>query len=696
MSQIHNEDELNFDEPRSSLQGGVSDAAERMEDSRPTAVENRSVEALVGLEEDGNRENLNPEVEPELDFDRPEEDLDPAEVVTRRSLADLPASRIAIVAGALGAVFFGAGGVWYVLSSRPLGESTPVVAEDETVEDESEAVFREPDGAMKVEVALARQHDELEALGQTRQEEEDNRENHQIRPDAEGKEDVEGKGDNESDDAPHPTTTRTSTPPPPPTRSSPSPRVRSNPPPSVRASDPPPPARTTPPISPPPPPPLPPTSPSFPSPAPLPPLSEPEPVDSYERWAILARLGSYKPSVSVSRSQQIPSSSTAMGEGFSEETQFNSIPVSVLEPPRLVARNQGISSSSTAMGEGFPEETRFNSIPVSVLEPPRLVARNQGISSSSTAMGEGFPEETRFNSIPVSALEPPPLGTRSQRIPSSSTAMGEGFPEETRFNSIPVSALEPPPLGTRSQRIPSSSTAMGEGIEKQPLQIAQTYNYNLEAEARILSDEPPPSPIKIAMGGRVRAQLETPVAWVEGEDLELPTFLAVLEEAILDARGDVAIPTGARLLLVQTSNAPALVRLEAIAIAFDGREVPLPQGAFSILAEGGEPLVAEALGEGNATGELLLGALFGGLSRVGEELTRPERQTQRNSIDGSSTSNTFGDRNPVGAFLNGSFEELGDAMESRTPTNLRPVTIWGLDAGTKLEIAVNYSFEWER
>ena len=622
MSQIHNEDELNFDEPRSSLQGGVSDAAERMEDSRPTAVENRSVEALVGLEEDGNRENLNPEVEPELDFDRPEEDLDPAEVVTRRSLADLPASRIAIVAGALGAVFFGAGGVWYVLSSRPLGESTPVVAEDETVEDESEAVFREPDGAMKVEVALARQHDELEALGQTRQEEEDNRENHQIRPDAEGKEDVEGKGDNESDDAPHPTTTRTSTPPPPPTRSSPSPRVRSNPPPSVRASDPPPPARTTPPISPPPPPPLPPTSPSFPSPAPLPPLSEPEPVDSYERWAILARLGSYKPSVSVSRSQQIPSSSTAMGEGFSEETQFNSIPVSVLEPPRLVARNQGISSSSTAMGEGFPEETRFN--------------------------------------------------------------------------SIPVSALEPPPLGTRSQRIPSSSTAMGEGIEKQPLQIAQTYNYNLEAEARILSDEPPPSPIKIAMGGRVRAQLETPVAWVEGEDLELPTFLAVLEEAILDARGDVAIPTGARLLLVQTSNAPALVRLEAIAIAFDGREVPLPQGAFSILAEGGEPLVAEALGEGNATGELLLGALFGGLSRVGEELTRPERQTQRNSIDGSSTSNTFGDRNPVGAFLNGSFEELGDAMESRTPTNLRPVTIWGLDAGTKLEIAVNYSFEWER
>ena len=622
MSQIHNEDELNFDEPRSSLQGGVSDAAERMEDSRPTAVENRSVEALVGLEEDGDRENLNPEVEPELDFDRPEEDLDPAEVVTRRSLADLPASRIAIVAGALGAVFFGAGGVWYVLSSRPLGESTPVVAEDETVEGESEAVFREPDGAMKVEVALARQHDELEALGQTRQEEEDNRENHQIRPDAEGKEDVEGKGDNESDDAPHPTTTRTSTPPPPPTRSSPSPRVRSNPPPTVRASDPPPPARTTPPISPPPPPPLPPTSPSFPSPAPLPPLSEPEPVDSYERWAILARLGSYKPSVSVSRSQQIPSSSTAMGEGFSEETQFNSIPVSGLEPSVSVSRNQGISSSSTAMGEGFPEETRFNSIPVSALEPPRLVARNQGISSSSTAMGEG--------------------------------------------------------------------------IEKQPLQIAQTYNYNLEAEARILSDEPPPSPIKIAMGGRVRAQLETPVAWVEGEDLELPTFLAVLEEAILDARGDVAIPTGARLLLVQTSNAPALVRLEAIAIAFDGREVPLPQGAFSILAEGGEPLVAEALGEGNATGELLLGALFGGLSRVGEELTRPERQTQRNSIDGSSTSNTFGDRNPVGAFLNGSFEELGDAMESRTPTNLRPVTIWGLDAGTKLEIAVNYSFEWER
>ena len=659
MSQIHNEDELNFDEPRSSLQGGVSDAAERMEDSRPTAVENRSVEALVGLEEDGDRENLNPEVEPELDFDRPEEDLDPAEVVTRRSLADLPASRIAIVAGALGAVFFGAGGVWYVLSSRPLGESTPVVAEDETVEGESEAVFREPDGAMKVEVALARQHDELEALGQTRQEEEDNRENHQIRPDAEGKEDVEGKGDNESDDAPHPTTTRTSTPPPPPTRSSPSPRVRSNPPPTVRASDPPPPARTTPPISPPPPPPLPPTSPSFPSPAPLPPLSEPEPVDSYERWAILARLGSYKPSVSVSRSQQIPSSSTAMGEGFSEETQFNSIPVSGLEPSVSVSRNQRIPSSSTAMGEGFLEETQFNSIPVSGLEPSVSVSRNQGISSSSTAMGEGFPEETRFNSIPVSALEPPPLGTRSQRIPSSSTAMGEG-------------------------------------IEKQPLQIAQTYNYNLEAEARILSDEPPPSPIKIAMGGRVRAQLETPVAWVEGEDLELPTFLAVLEEAILDARGDVAIPTGARLLLVQTSNAPALVRLEAIAIAFDGREVPLPQGAFSILAEGGEPLVAEALGEGNATGELLLGALFGGLSRVGEELTRPERQTQRNSIDGSSTSNTFGDRNPVGAFLNGSFEELGDAMESRTPTNLRPVTIWGLDAGTKLEIAVNYSFEWER
>ncbi|MDY6940943.1 MAG: hypothetical protein SWY16_25210 [Cyanobacteriota bacterium] len=646
MSQIHNEDELNFDEPLSSLQGGVSDAAQRMEDSLPTAVENRSVEALVGLEEDGGSENLNLEVEPELDARSPEEDLDPAGVVTRRTLADLPASRIAIVAGALGAVFFGAGGVWYVLSSRPLGESTPVIAGDETVEGESEAVFREPDGAMKVEVALARQHDELEALGQTRQEEEPggDRENRQIRPDAEGKEDADGKGDNESDDAP----------PPPPTRSSPSPRVRSNSPPTVQASDPPPPARTTPPRSPLPPPP--PTSASVTQSIPPP---EPESFDPYERWAILAGLGSYKPSVSDSRSQQIPSSSTAMGERVSDRTRLASVPISGLEPPRL----------------GTP---------------------SQQIPSASIAMGEELSDRTRLASVPISGLEPPRLGTPSQQIPSSSTAMSEGFPEETRFNSIPISGLEPPRLGTPSQQIPSASTVMGEGSSIPSPEIARTYNYNLEAENRILSDEPPPSLTTIATGERVRAQLETPVAWVEGEDLELPTFLAVLEEAILDARGDVAIPTGARLLLVQTSNAPALVRLEAIAIAFDGREVPLPQGAFSILAEGGEPLVAEALGEGNATGELLLGALFGGLSRVGEELTRPERQTQREEIDGSSTSKTFGDRNPVGAFLNGSFEELGDAMGSRTPTNSRPVTIWGLDAGTELEIAVNYSFEWER
>ncbi|MEQ8463301.1 TrbI/VirB10 family protein [Coleofasciculus sp. E1-EBD-02] len=230
--------------------------------------------------------------------------------------------------------------------------------------------------------------------------------------------------------------------------------------------------------------------------------------------------------------------------------------------------------------------------------------------------------------------------------------------------------------------------------------------YDLEAEARILSGT---TAYYLVAGEGASAVLETPIMWAssQADSPDTLIFTAQLQEPLLDNQGQIAIPAGSRLLLQRQSTSGELVQLAVKAIAIDGTEYAVPDGAMSVRGQQGRPLVAskhEDIGDELLGYDVTLG-LVGGLARVGEELTRPESEETLEDERPNGTirirkTTTKSDRNLPGAFVEGAFGVLQESIEQRTQQataeameRINDNPLWVVERGTELYVVVDSSFQ---
>jgi hypothetical protein len=135
----------------------------------------------------------------------------------------------------------------------------------------------------------------------------------------------------------------------------------------------------------------------------------------------------------------------------------------------------------------------------------------------------------------------------------------------------------------------------------------------------------------------------------------------------------------------------------------DGQEYVLPPGSINIRGNDGQPLIAQRWGDKGpaiASGDITT-FLFGAASRVGQVLTQPDTQSST-SVNGygfsSSTTSSSGDRNILGAVLDGGFTPLTQQILKRNERGLEEMmsrpNVWYVRAGATVQVFVNQSFEF--
>ena len=86
-----------------------------------------------------------------------------------------------------------------------------------------------------------------------------------------------------------------------------------------------------------------------------------------------------------------------------------------------------------------------------------------------------------------------------------------------------------------------------------------------------------------------------------------------------------------------------------------------------------------------------------GLAEVGELMNRPEDQTINNSLFQGSVSTTYGDRNYLGAVLEGGSGAIAERMADRNDRAIQELAAqprtWYLPQGTRVQLFVNQTMQ---
>ncbi len=203
-------------------------------------------------------------------------------------------------------------------------------------------------------------------------------------------------------------------------------------------------------------------------------------------------------------------------------------------------------------------------------------------------------------------------------------------------------------------------------------------------------------PDTIPMGQSADAVVATPIVWLNQND----QFLIELQEDILNNRGEVAIPAGAAVVVqpVSVDASSGYAALAAVGLLIDNQLIPIDYTTVAIRGESGDPLIAERYGNPGseiAANDLELFAI-GALGRIGDVLTRPDNQSISTGAFGGSVNTEYGDRNIVGAILQGGAEQIADRMSDRNESRLSELRsraqIYYLPEGRRVQFYINAGF----
>lgn len=293
-----------------------------------------------------------------------------------------------------------------------------------------------------------------------------------------------------------------------------------------------------------------------------------------------------------------------------------------------------------------------------------------------------------------------------EELPVASVPSAQVIPASTsRFSKIPYQTLElPSPVEEVEPEIISTPVEPEDPFVVS-LENTQTENTAIHppilenAEAAILQSQPLPS--FLITGTHSAGRLDAPILL----DNPQPTdrFAITLSEPLRDHQGNIAIPSGSKLLVqVDRVSETGLVELSASQVVWEvegqQQELRLPPGAIVIRGEDGDPLIAEQYGDPSAeiaamdASQFVIGAIGG----AAELYTRSDTRIQTG--DGSTV---VTEENPAPNLLAGALEGGTDALlDTITERNQRAIerietrpTVAYIKAGTEVQVFVNQSIQ---
>ncbi|MBE9180220.1 hypothetical protein IQ268_16780 [Oculatella sp. LEGE 06141] len=218
-----------------------------------------------------------------------------------------------------------------------------------------------------------------------------------------------------------------------------------------------------------------------------------------------------------------------------------------------------------------------------------------------------------------------------------------------------------------------------------------------ELESRVLEGIPTTTTQQLPTGTNAIGTLSSPLMWADNANLD-SRFVVTLDEPLLDSSGQVAVPVETSLVFeLNAVSGNGLVSASAVSIVSNGSELALPERAITLQGLDG-PLFAEQ--DSDDGGIDLSSALVGAIANVGAVITQPDTQVSQTFNGGfsSSSSSTRGNRNVLGAVLEGAATPVLEQITERNQQALRTVgpqeSVWYLPAGESVQVFVNQSLEF--
>ncbi|MEM7553558.1 MAG: TrbI/VirB10 family protein [Cyanobacteria bacterium P01_A01_bin.84] len=217
----------------------------------------------------------------------------------------------------------------------------------------------------------------------------------------------------------------------------------------------------------------------------------------------------------------------------------------------------------------------------------------------------------------------------------------------------------------------------------------------------------------LRVGMNTWAETITPMVWAganinqtksDESNQRKSSFVVRLTKPIQNRQGEQVIPAGSEIVgTVQDVNKSGYATVSGTRLVIDNREYVLPKGAVSISGEEGKPLIASRYKskKGKIASRDARTFLLGSLAQIGRVLNEPEENSSIIStgtgISTSSTSVKRGERNILGAVLEGGFTPLTRQILSRNQAAIREMLdveeVWYIRPGKNVQVVVNQSFE---
>ncbi|BAZ18347.1 hypothetical protein NIES4071_102320 (plasmid) [Calothrix sp. NIES-4071] len=226
--------------------------------------------------------------------------------------------------------------------------------------------------------------------------------------------------------------------------------------------------------------------------------------------------------------------------------------------------------------------------------------------------------------------------------------------------------------------------------------LVQQVNYEPE-ESQILDER---APQYLVVGSTTKATLVTPLLLAGDKPNKNLRFVAQLNEPIKSNTGAIAIPAGTQMsITVNGIDGGFGMDAEVAAILKDGTEYPITAGTITVLAKGGNPLIARPYkGKGGeiAGYDVTLGSIAG-LAKIGEVINRQDETIDDLPLGGQRTRKSGGNRNITGAFLEGAFGSLSSTVGARTRTATTEIlnrpNVWYIPNNSQITLRINRSVQ---
>ncbi len=224
---------------------------------------------------------------------------------------------------------------------------------------------------------------------------------------------------------------------------------------------------------------------------------------------------------------------------------------------------------------------------------------------------------------------------------------------------------------------------------------------NEQAEQRLLNG----TPYRVAASGSMANGVMTTPVIVPTDSKEAPARAVItLTTDLTDTSGQIVMPVGTALVFeVRGIDGNGVMNAVAVSqLDNTGMERALPSDALVLTGEKGSPLIAKGyFNNGGTIASLDVStAILGALGKFGEILNRPREQTSSSITGGTvsqTTTSTTGEPNLFGALLEGGANPVLEQIMKRNERAIQDMqqrkNLWFVEAGTRVQILVNRSFE---